>query len=52
VFLEEKIQDYVSENHHEEELRLKKELRKRKLAMISLGSVYVMLILASFTLLT
>ena len=52
VLLEENTKDFVSENLEEEELHLQKELRKRKLTLISLGSVYVLLILASFTLLT
>ena len=52
VLLEENTKDFISENLEEEELHLQKELRKRKLTLISLGSVYVLLILASFTLLT
>ena len=52
VLVEERTKDFVSENLEEEELLLHKELRKRKITLIGLGSVYVLLILASFTLLT
>ena len=52
ILLKEKSNDFYSETLEEEELQLKEELRKRKLTLISLGSVYILLILASFTFLT
>jgi len=52
ILLEEERQDFVSETLEKEELELKEDLRKRKLTLIGLGSIYVVLILASFTFLT
>lgn len=44
--------DFVSETVEEEEALLFEEMKKRKLTLIGLGSIYVILILASFTFLT
>ncbi|MCB0731550.1 MAG: hypothetical protein KDC88_10995 [Ignavibacteriae bacterium] len=52
ILLKQKADDFYSETLEEEEIQLKEELRKRKLTLISLGSVYILLILASFTFLT
>ena len=52
ILLKQKADDSYSETLEEEEIQLKEELRKRKLTLISLGSVYILLILASFTFLT
>jgi len=52
ILLKEERKDFISETLEEEELQLKEDLRKRKMTLIGLGSVYVLLILASFTFLT
>lgn len=52
ILLNDKSEDFYSHNLEEEELLLQEELKKRKLTLISLGSIYVILILASFTFLT
>jgi len=48
----ENTSDFISENLLEEELIYEEELKKRKLTLVSLGSIYILLLLVSFTLLT
>lgn len=52
VLLDQKNEDFVSETLVEEETQLHEEIKKRKLTLIGLGSLYIALILASFTFLT
>lgn len=52
ILVKKESKDFINETLEEEQLQLKADLRKRKLTLISLGSVYVLLILASFTLLS
>ncbi len=49
---EEQVKDFVSKNLEEEELNFQQEQKRRKFALISLGSIYVLIILTSFVLLT
>ena len=52
ILLKHNPSDFVSETLEEDELQLQEDLRKRKMTLIGLGSLYVVLILASFTFLT
>jgi len=52
MILNQKSEDFVSETLAEEETQLHEEIKKRKLTLIGLGSIYIVLILASFTFLT
>ena len=52
ILLKNEAKDFISENIVEEELQIKQDLRKRKMTIIGLGSVYVVLILASLIILT
>ncbi|MCB0370486.1 MAG: hypothetical protein KDD45_13935 [Bdellovibrionales bacterium] len=44
--------DFISHTLNKEDKELKEDLRKRKLKLLGLGSIYVLLVLISFTLLT
>ncbi|MCB0748380.1 MAG: hypothetical protein KDC90_13040 [Ignavibacteriae bacterium] len=44
--------DFISHTLYEEDRELKEDLRMRKLKILGLGSIYVLLVLVSFTLLT
>lgn len=52
ILLKTESKDFISENLVEEELQIKQDMRKRKMTIIGLGSVYVLLILASLIILT
>lgn len=52
ILLKTESKDFISENLVEEELQIKQDMRKRKMTIIGLGSVYVVLILASLIILT
>jgi hypothetical protein len=52
ITINEYASDYVSNNVLEEEAKIKKELFKKKLTIISLGTIYVLLLIVSFTLLS
>ncbi len=52
ITIDEYTSDYVSNNVLEEEAKIKKELFKKKLTIISLGTIYVLLLVISFTLLS
>ncbi len=52
ILLKHTAKDFLNENLEEDAIQLKADLRKRKLTLLGLGSVYVLLILASFTFLT
>ena len=52
IILDQKNEDFVSETLVEEENQLQEEIKKRKLKLIGLGSLYIALILTSFTFLT
>lgn len=52
VLLKEESRDFVSETLEEETLQLQEDIRKRKLTLIGLSTVYIVLILASLTFLT
>jgi hypothetical protein len=52
ILLKHNSSDYLNENLEDDALQLKADLKKRKLTLLGLGSVYVLLILASFTFLT
>jgi hypothetical protein len=52
ITIDEYASDYVSNNVLEEEAKIKKELFKKKLTIISLGTIYVLLLIVSFTLLS
>ncbi len=52
ITIDEYTSDYVSNNVLEEEAKIKKELFKKKLTIISLGTIYVLLLVVSFTLLS
>ena len=50
--LDEKVEDFIAETIHEEDSTLQNDIKKRKLTLIGLGSLYVILLLVSFTFLT
>ena len=52
ILLKHNANDFLNENLEEDALQLQADLRKRKMTLLGLGSVYVLLILASFTFLT
>lgn len=52
ALLDEEIDDFISETVHEEDDALQNEIKKRKLTLIGLGSLYIILLLVSFTFLT
>ena len=52
ISLDEYTTDYVSNNIFKEEDKIKKELFKKKITIISLGTIYVLLLIVSFTLLS
>lgn len=52
VTINEYTSDFVSNNVIEEEAKIKKELFRKKLTIISLGTIYVLLLVVSFTLLS
>ncbi len=52
MFIDEYASDFVSNNILQEEEKIKKELFKKKLTIISLGTLYVLLLVVSFTLLS
>jgi hypothetical protein len=52
ILVNENVTDFVSNNILEEEAKIKKELFKKKLTIISLGTIYVLLLIVSFTLLS
>ncbi len=52
LLLSKQKSDYVSNNILEEEAKLKKELFKKKITIVSLGTIYVLLLIVSLTLLS
>lgn len=52
ALIDEKIEDFIAETVHEEDEEFQNDIKKRKLALIGLGSLYVVLLLLSFTFLT
>jgi len=52
IAMEDYTSDYVYNNVLEEEAKIKKELFKKKLTLISLGTFYVLLLVVSFSLLS
>ncbi len=52
MLIDEYASDFVSNNILQEEEKIKKELFKKKLTIISLGTLYVLLLVVSFTLLS
>lgn len=50
--VEDKAEDYVSKTIHAEEVALKKDMTKKRITLIGLGSLYVVLLLVSFTFLS
>ncbi|MBK7978859.1 MAG: hypothetical protein IPK06_02370 [Ignavibacteriae bacterium] len=51
ILINDSNNDYISNTLFEEEQHIKDEIKKRKLKLIGLGSLYIVLILVSFTLL-
>ena len=52
IAMEDYTSDYVYNNVFEEEAKIKKELFKKKMTLISLGTFYVLLLVVSFSLLS
>ena len=52
IIFNDESKDFVSETLNEEELERLEILKKRKLTLLGLSSIYIFLILASFTFLT
>ncbi len=51
ILINDNNDDYISNTLFEEEQHIQDEIKKRKLKLIGLGSLYIVLILVSFTLL-
>ncbi len=52
ALLEEEAEDFISETVLEEDDALQNNIKKRKLTLIGLGSLYIILLLVSLTFLT
>lgn len=52
ILFNETSKDFISNTLFEEEEEIQDDIRKRKLTLIGLGSLYIALILVSFTLLS
>jgi hypothetical protein len=52
ILFNESASDFISSTLFEEEGQIQEDLKKRKLTLIGLGSLYIVLILVSFTLLS
>ncbi|MBK8946911.1 MAG: hypothetical protein IPM32_16805 [Ignavibacteriae bacterium] len=52
LLINENSDDFISKTLFEEDQQIKDDVKKRKLTLIGLGSLYIVLILISFTLLS
>lgn len=52
ILLKDEVNDFISENLHEEDANIQREIKKRKMTMLSLGTFYILLLVISFTLLS
>lgn len=52
ILLKNEVNDFISENLHEEDANIQREIKKRKMTMLSLGTFYILLLVISFTLLS
>lgn len=52
ILLKNEVNDFISENLHEEDANIQREIKKRKMTMLSLGTFYILLLIISFTLLS
>jgi len=52
ILLKNEVNDFISENLHEEDAIIQREIKKRKMTMLSLGTFYILLLIVSFTLLS
>jgi hypothetical protein len=51
ILFEEQSKDFISSTLFEEDYQIKEDIKKRKITLIGLGSLYVILVLVSLTLL-